>query len=112
MAKQLDAQEKFFCVLSWAPLKVKETQDPPNTCFQGHLSVVFVVISPCAASEVKLTRSVYGHHNRPVLQGHSLPLPELGCCATGAQQQPQGGRHHRGVVERQIVAEVPLQVVP
>lgn len=59
-----------------------------------------------------LTWLVYGHDDRSVLQLYCLPLVELGRGTDGAQHHPQGGPYDRAVVEGQVVAEVPGQVVP
>lgn len=59
-----------------------------------------------------LTGRVNGKDDGPVLQLYGVPLAELGGDPDGAQRHPQGGRRHRAVVERQVVAEVPGQVVP
>lgn len=55
---------------------------------------------------------VYRHDNRPVLQLYRLPLVKLGSGVDGAQRHPQSRPHHRAVVQRQVVAQVPRQVVP
>lgn len=36
----------------------------------------------------------------------------FGSGADGAQHHPQGRSHHRAVVQRQVIAQVPWQVVP
>lgn len=55
---------------------------------------------------------VYGRDDRGVLQLDGLPLLEPGGGADGAQHHPQGGPHHGAVVQGQVVAQVPGQVVP
>ncbi len=54
-----------------------------------------------------LTRLVYGHDDRSVLQLYRLPLVKLGGGIDGAQHHPQGGPYDRAVIEGQVVAEVP-----
>lgn len=59
-----------------------------------------------------LTRLVYGHDDRPVLQLYCFPLVQPGGGADGAQHHPQGWPYDRAVVQGQVVAEVPHLVVP
>lgn len=59
-----------------------------------------------------LTRPVYWHDDGSVLQLYRPPLVQLGCCSHRTKDHPKGGPHNRAVVQREVVAEVPLQVVP
>lgn len=47
-----------------------------------------------------------------MLQLYCLPLVKPGGGTDGAQHHPQGGPYDRAIVEGQVVAEVPGQVVP
>lgn len=75
-----------------------------STC---NVSTVITLFGLRHFSKPALTRLVYGHDDRSVLQLYRLPLVEPGGGTDGAQHHPQGGPHHRAVVEGQVVAEVP-----
>lgn len=71
------------------------------------ISTVITLFRLRHLSKAVLTRLVDGHDDRSVLQLYRLPLVKPGGGTNRAQHHPQGGPHHRAVVEGQVVAEVP-----
>lgn len=65
-----------------------------------------------ALQKSALTGLVYRHNYRSVLQLYCLPLIKRGGGTDGAQHHPQGGPHNWAVIESQVVAKIPGQVVP
>lgn len=62
--------------------------------------------------EAPLTSQLSNQHYRPMLQLQPAPWAQGGCDPLGPQDEPEHGVDNGSVVQREVVAQVPLEVVP